>query len=204
MLSTPTSIISSKNLRTLLGSAPSNSVVLVVTRKPASTAARMPSRAMSYPPSRQTEKSWCSLLTVDVNGEAQVLAGLEEVQLFFQQQGVGAEINIFLARDQAFDNFVDLGMHQRLAAGDGDHGGAAFIHGFEAVFRGKIGFQDVGGILDLAASGAGQIAAEQRLEHEHERIALASGQFLAQDIGSHRPHLGYRNCHHPSGKNVFL
>ena len=34
MLSTPTSIISSKNVRTLLGSAPSNRVVLVVTRKP--------------------------------------------------------------------------------------------------------------------------------------------------------------------------
>ena len=60
MLSTPASINSSKCARTLLGSAPSNSVVLVVTRKPAATAACTPSIAMSYPPSRHTEKSWCS------------------------------------------------------------------------------------------------------------------------------------------------
>ena len=134
-------------------------------------------------------------LSVHVNGEAQILAGLEQVQLFFQQQRIGAEIDIFLARHKAFDNFVDLGMHQRFAAGDGDHGRSAFVDGFEAGFRREIGFQDVGWVLDLAASGAGQVAAEQRLEHEHERIALASGQFLAQNVGGHCPHLGYGNCH---------
>src|ERR1035438_4629422 len=63
------------------------------------------------------------------------------------------------------------------------------------IFWGEVFFQDVGGVLDLAASGAGQIAAEQRLEHEHERIALASGQLLAQNVGGHCPHLGYGNCH---------
>ena len=40
-------------------------------------------------------------LAVHVNGERQILAGLEEVQLFLQQQRVGAEIDVFLARDQA-------------------------------------------------------------------------------------------------------
>jgi hypothetical protein len=44
--STPRSIISSKNARTALGSAPSNSVVLVVTRKPIATARRIPSTAL--------------------------------------------------------------------------------------------------------------------------------------------------------------
>jgi hypothetical protein len=135
------------------------------------------------------------LLAVHVNREAQIFAGLEQVQLLFEQQRVGAEINIFLARDQAFDNFVDFWMHQRFAAGDGDHGGSALIDGFEAIFRGQVGFQDVGRVLNLAASGTSQVAPKQRLQHEHERIALASGHLLAQDIGSHCPHLGYWNCH---------
>ena len=34
--------------------------------------------------------------------------------------------------------------------------------------------QDLVGIIDLAAAGAGEVAAEQRLEHQHERIALAT------------------------------
>ena len=41
MPSTPSSIISSKNARTLFGSAPSKSVVFVVTRKPRCTASRI-------------------------------------------------------------------------------------------------------------------------------------------------------------------
>src|SRR4051812_12571154 len=48
MPSTPKPIISSKNERTELGSAPSKSVVFVVTRKPRFTASRMPAVAVSY------------------------------------------------------------------------------------------------------------------------------------------------------------
>ena len=47
-------------------------------------------------------------LSVDVNGEAQVLAGLKQVQLFFQQERIGTEIDVLLACDQAFDDFSDL------------------------------------------------------------------------------------------------
>jgi hypothetical protein len=74
-------------------------------------------------------------LAIEVDAEGQVLAGLEEMNLFFQQQGVGAEINIFLARDQAFHDLADLRVHERLAAGDGDHRCAAFVHGAETFFR---------------------------------------------------------------------
>jgi hypothetical protein len=33
-----------------------------------------------------------------------------------------------------------------------------------------------GRILHLAAAGAGQVAAEERLKHQHQRIALVAGQ----------------------------
>ena len=101
------------------------------------------------------------LLAIHVDGEGEVLAGREEVQLFFQQQRVGAEVDVLLARHQAFDDLVDLRVHQRLAAGDGDHGCAAFFDGVEALFGRQFILEDVGRVLDLAAAGAGQIAAEQ-------------------------------------------
>ena len=101
-------------------------------------------------------------------------------------------------RYEAFDDFVDLGVHERLAAGDGDDRSGALVDGIEALFGREIFFEDVGGILDFAASGAGEVAAEERLEHEDERIALAAGNFLAQDVSRDRPHLRYGNRHHPS------
>ena len=44
--------------------------------------------------------------------------------------------------------------------------------------------EDGVGIIDLAAADAGEIAAEQRLEHQHERIALTPSQTLTQHIGT--------------------
>jgi len=117
-------------------------------------------------------------LAIHVDGEGQVFAGLEEVELFFEEQRVGAEINVFLARDEAFDDLVNLRVHQRLAARDGNHRRAALVYGFEALFRRQFCFQDVGGILNFSAAGAGQVAAEERLELEDERVAFAPSELL--------------------------
>ena len=128
-------------------------------------------------------------LAVEVHAEGQVLTRLEEMNLFFQQQGVGAEIDIFLARHQALDDLTDLRMHERLAAGDRHHGRSAFVNRAKTFFGRKIFLQNVRRVLNLAASGAGQVAAEQRLEHQHERILLAPGKLLPQHITRHSPHL---------------
>ena len=74
-------------------------------------------------------------------------------------------------------------------------GRAALVDRVEALFGREVLLEDVRRVLNLAAAGAGQIAAEQRLEHQDQRIALATAQALAEDIGRHRPHLRYRNCH---------
>ncbi len=70
-------------------------------------------------------------LAIHVNGKGQILAGREEVQLFFEQQRVGAEVDVFLARDQAVNDLGNLRMHQGLAAGDADHRRATFFDGAE-------------------------------------------------------------------------
>ena len=66
---------------------------------------------------------------------------------------------------------VDLAMQQRLAARDHDHRRAAFLDRFEAFIDAQALIEDRVGVVDLAAAGAGEIATEQRLEHQHERIA---------------------------------
>jgi hypothetical protein len=86
-------------------------------------------------------------------------------------------------------------MEQRLAAGDGDHGRAALFDGGETLLGGELLFEDVGRILHLAAAGAGQVAAEERLQHEHQRIALAAPEPVLEDVGCDRTHLGDWNCH---------
>ena len=111
MPSTPRSIISSKNARTLFGSAPSNSVVLVVTRKPRRTASLMPSTRDVVAALAADGEVVVLALAVHVDAERQVLARLEQVDLFLQQQRVGAEVDVLLARDQALDDLVDLRVH---------------------------------------------------------------------------------------------
>ena|SRR5207248_6834611 len=134
-------------------------------------------------------------LAVEVNAESQILRGLEEMDFLFEQQRIAAQVDVLLASNQAFNDFRDLRMQQWLAAGDRHHGRAALVHGLEALFRRELALKDVRGILNLAASGAGQVAAEQRLKHQDERVLLASGKFLPDNIAGHRPHLRNRNTH---------
>ena len=60
------------------------------------------------------------LQPVDVHGPREVRRGRELVDLAGHQQRVGAQVDELLALDQLVDHHLDLGVHQRLAAGDGD------------------------------------------------------------------------------------
>ena len=75
-------------------------------------------------------------------------------------------------------------MDQRLAARNGDHRRAAFIDRVETLLHRQALVQNRIGIIDLAATDAGEIAPEQRFQHQHQRIALASGEPLFQHVGA--------------------
>src|SRR5207244_602972 len=75
---------------------------------------------------------------------------------------------------QVGDGPADLGRQRRLAAGDGHHGGAALLDGGQTLLDAQVLAEHVAGILDLAAAGAGQVAAEERLQHQDQRVALAA------------------------------
>ena len=98
----------------------------------------------------------------------------EQVQLLFKQQRIGAERHEFLARDDACNDLADLLVDQRLAAGNRHDRCAAFIDRVETVLDRQALVEDRVRIIDLAAADAGEVAAEQRLQHQHQRIALSA------------------------------
>ena len=97
---------------------------------------------------------------VQVDRKGEVGRGPEEVKLLFQKKGVGAQINELLALRDASDNVTDFLVQKGFSAGDGDHGCAAFVDGLQAFLEAEALVEDGGGVIDLAAPGAGEVAAE--------------------------------------------
>ena len=132
---------------------------------------------------------------IQMHGPGEVRARLEQVHLLFQQQRIGADDDEFLPRDAGFHNLVDFLVQQRLSTGDHHHRRAAFIHRLQAFGDRQALVQNLGGIVDLAAAGAGEVAAEQWLQHQHQRVALAPDQMLLDHIGADTQHLIQWNGH---------
>ena len=144
-------------------------MVFVVTRKPAALAALTAVTTVSNVPARPTGRIVAFPQPVDVDDPGEVRRGPEQIELLLHEQTVGAQIDEAAAADELGRDLADLGVQQRLAAGDGDDRGAALhdgVHG--GVDRHPLP-QQLARILDLATAGAGQIAGEERLELEDER-----------------------------------
>ena len=134
-------------------------------------------------------------VAVQMHRPHEIRARAEQAEPLLQQQRIRAQVDELPPRHDAGNDGVDFLVQQRLSAGDGDHGGAAFVDRREALLDREALIQDFVGIIDLAAAGARQVAAKQRLEHEHQRVASASRQLLADDVGADARLLqeGYRH-----------
>src|SRR5665647_2599208 len=117
------------------------------------------------------------------------------MQLLLEQQRVGAKRDKLLTRDDAFDDLTDLAMDERLAAGNRHHRRAAFIDRVETLLDRQTLVEDWVRIVDLAAADTGEIAAEQRLQHQDERVALATHDPLLDEVGTDAHFLEKGNCH---------
>ncbi len=135
------------------------------------------------------------LKSIEMDGKEQIRRGLEQVQLLLEQQRVGAKRDKFLARDDAFDDLTDFAMDERLAAGNRYHRRAAFVDRVEALLDRQTLVEDRVRIIDLAATDAGEIAAEQRLQHQNERVAFATHDPLLEEVGPDAHFLEKGNCH---------
>src|SRR5580765_4975454 len=111
-----------------------------------------------------------------------------------EQDGVGAEVDEFLSGNDASDNLRQLAVHERLAAGDGHDRRIAFIDRPQRVGYAHALLQYLFWVIDLAAAGAGEIALEQRLEHQDERITLLTAQLAGEYIAADAVHLQQRNA----------
>ena len=133
--------------------------------------------------------------TVHVNAEGEVFGRFEEIDFSLEKKGVRAEINVFFACDESFDDLVDFRMDQWFATGDRDHGGSALIGGGPALFGGQPFIENVVRVLDFATARTSEVATEEGLEHEDERVSFVAAQFLPENIGSDRPSLTDRDWH---------
>ncbi len=70
---------------------------------------------------------------------------------------------------------MDVGVDQRLAAGDRDHRRAALLDRGDRVLDRHPPPQQLVGLLDLAAARAGEVALVERLELDEQREPLAGG-----------------------------
>src|SRR4030095_13395093 len=100
---------------------------------------------------------------VEVHAEREVLRGREQagLELLLQEDGISAEVDVLLARDQRLDESADVGVHEGLAAGDRNDRRAALVHRREALLDRQVFSQDLRRVLDLAAAGASEITAEE-------------------------------------------
>src|SRR3954465_2930443 len=119
---------------------------------------------------------------IQVDGESQVFGRLVVVDVLWQKNRVRAQIDKLLARHDAGDDLRHLFVDERLATGDGHHGGATLINGAQRVLDTHAFLQSLFRVVDLAAPGAGQVALEQRLQHQHQRITLVATQSLAGNV----------------------
>src|ERR1039457_5649246 len=109
---------------------------------------------------------------VQVNRKCQIRRRAIFVDVFGEQNRVGAQIYKFFARNDAGDDLRHFPVNQRFPAGNGHHRRAAFVDRAQRIFDADALLQDFLRVIDLAASGTGQIVLEQRLQHEHQRVAL--------------------------------
>ena len=122
------------------------------------------------------------LVAVEMHRPVEAGMRLILVELLLQEQRIGADGDIFAFGERAGDDLGQFFVQQRLAAGEHHDRRAAFVDRSQGIVHRQPLIENLLRIVDFAAPGASQIAAEQRLKHQHERIALASAQMLAEDI----------------------
>ena len=132
---------------------------------------------------------------VEVDGEREPGRGLVIPDALPEQQRVRAQVDEAPALDEAAHDLRHLLVDQGLAAGDGHDGRTAFLGRADGVLDADAPVEDRVRVVDLPASRAREVAAEQRLQHQHQGIALLAAQPLAEDVGSNAQRLSQRDTH---------
>ena len=155
-------------------------VVFVVTRKPRD-ARRLDRVDRDLPEARVVADVVVDLAhAVEVDDERHPRRRLEPVEALLEAQRVRAQLDRLAHLDHPRGDLLDALEDERLAAADRDDRRRALQPGVEALLdRQARAVRLV--LADLPAADARDVARERRLEHEHERIALALA-LLGRDV----------------------
>src|SRR5579883_264767 len=134
-------------------------------------------------------------VAVEMHRPCKVGMRIELIEFLFEQQGVGAQIDKFLALEDFSDDRIDLAVQQGLTAGENHDRSTAFLDRLEAFGDAEPLVQDHIRIVDLPATRTGKIAAEQGFEHQDQRVALNPAQVAAEHVCSNPQCLTQRNGH---------
>src|SRR6267378_5302832 len=123
----------------------------------------------------------------------EIRVGLEQVDLFLEEQGVGAEVDKFLFGHDTGGDLINVAVQQRLATGKHHDRGAALLDSLEALIDAQALIEDRVRVVDLAAAGTGEVAAKQRLQHQNQRIPPHTPDVSSEDISTNPNRLTQRN-----------
>jgi hypothetical protein len=130
-----------------------------------------------------------------MHGERKVPGRSEAVEVLLQLDSIGTQIDKLASIRQAIDNLLDLRMKQWLTAGNRDNRRTTLFDRCKALCRRQLPAQNMSRMLNLPTTRTCQIASQQWLEHEHQRIPFHPAQTLSDDVPRNRPGLGKRNGH---------
>jgi len=90
--------------------------------------------------------------SIHVDAEGEIFGRLEEIDLSFQKESIGAEVNVFFSGDQSVNDLVDLWMNQGFPSRNRDHRGTAFVRSSPALFGSQSFIEDVVRVLNFSAT----------------------------------------------------
>src|SRR2546423_5587657 len=117
---------------------------------------------------------------VEVDDEGQAMTWLEDVEVLVEAERVRAQVDVLAELEHAGDDVLDSFVDERLAAADGHHRRRTLCARVHAFVNREPRFVRLV-FADLSAADARDVAGEGRLEHEHERVAVALA-LLAGDV----------------------
>src|SRR6202000_2601790 len=148
---------------------PSKIVALTLTVKPRALAALIAETARSNTPFCETALSWCSLRPSSCTEKNKYGDGSNRSSFFSSSIAlVQSETNFLRATRPRTISPISLWISGSPPRGP-HHRRAALIGGIPAFLSAHAAVEDRVGIVDLATADAGQIAAEQRFQHQDQR-----------------------------------
>ena len=123
---------------------------------------------------------------IKVHVDREALVGRTLVVEALQQNAIGAQVDVALARDSPLDQFGQLRIDGRFTATDRHYRRTGFIHCLQALGQGQPVFEVTGVALGRAPH-TGEITGVEGFEHEDHGIAGAALEFI---LGLPLEHVG--------------